>query len=47
MVVTSEDEKFEEYISKAPMEKVNAVSNEKNWHITEGGSQLHDREFVD
>ena len=45
MVVTSEDGKVEEYISKSPMEKMIVVSNKK-WHTTEGGSQLHDREFV-
>ena len=29
------------------MEKVIAASNEKQWHITEGGIQLHDTPFVD
>ena len=47
VVVASEDGQVEEYISKAPIEKAIAVSNEKNWHTTEGGSQLHDQEFVD
>ena len=30
VVVTSEDGKVEEYISKSPMEKVTATSNEQN-----------------
>ena len=29
------------------MEAVNAPSNESKWHQTEGGSQLHEKEFID
>ena len=47
VIITSKDGSTEEYTSKLPMEKVIASSNEKQWHQTEGGSQLLQDEFIE
>ena len=46
VVITAADGNIHEFTDKIPMEKVIAASNEKQWHIAEGGSQLHDTQFV-
>ena len=47
MTITSENGTVTEYIDKDHMEKVIAISNEKQWHLIEGGSQLHTPPFIE
>ena len=44
--VTSEHGVAQEITGKEKMEEVIAESNESQWHMTEGGSQLHHKEFT-
>ena len=46
VIITSNDGSTKEYTDKVSMEEVISKSNEKQWHITEGGSQLHTSPFV-
>ena len=46
VTITSDNGSILEYTDKEPMEKGFAISNEKQWHKTEGGSQLHTPSFV-
>ena len=46
VVITSDDGTKIEYSDKISVERVIATSNEKQWHVTEGGSQLHTPPFI-
>ena len=46
VVITSDDGTKIEYSDKKSVERVIATSNEKQWHATEGGSQLHTPTFI-
>ena len=47
VIVTSTDGSVKEFFNKKYMENVIAKSNEAKYHATEGGSQLHQKDFTD
>ena len=46
VIVTSVDGSVQEFTNKELMEKIIATSNEKQWHVTEGGIQLHNNSYI-
>ena len=47
VIVTSTDGSVKEFFNKKDMEEVISKSNEAKYHATEGGSQLHQKEFTE